>query len=195
MAVVGGVKAVLSKWWLIVGLWVLCVLLTGFLALYQVANAPKYYTARTVLMIPSKHPHSNARQVLVQVPVKGKSAVFRDQLKGSLTVTGFKDTNLVAIEVTLPRPEDAIMAADAAARAYKKAWPSRFGTLKTVNSAYVFPASDHAYLKLGLCLLAGLLSGWIPGTLIAAALAGRQQPSRTPTPELGLAAVTFRQLS
>ena len=188
-------RKISRRWWLIPVCAFLLTLVGAMFAAYVNYNTEPLYIARTVIMealgppiqgqpdyykmrlgnlgslVTSQLVISNAAQTLWDLGLKYSP----EQILASAEVIPVKDTSMIAIEVTLPDPNEAKVAADVIASEAKNAYASSHSgptepALRTIDPAYVRPVDQHKALKLGLGLIGGVLFGAVLGLILAAAL-------------------------
>ena len=200
-----------ARWWLILVCAFPAAFAGVFLAAFTSYNTEPLYIGRTVLAeslgppVPGQPAYynmrlgnlgnlassqavlSNAAQTLNDLGLK----FTPEQILSSTSIMPVKDTSFLAIEVTLPDPREAKVAADVIAAELKKEYLRRNALksgemgLKTIDPVYVRPVDQHKALKLGLGLIGGFLLGAVLGLILAAALPCRAR-SHGFSPEQGV---------
>lgn len=162
---------------LIAALFIFLVLtIAVFINGYAVTHRTQLYTGRTTLMVAGNKQNkindliqlarsnrvlANANQTLMDL---GPKSDIND-IYSHLIVEQVKDTNIIAIEVTLLDPNDAKMTADVVANEVRKSSKEMFTDkdakktgnndylVKTIDPAYVFPVNSRANIRLLITLL------------------------------------------
>ena len=159
---------------------------------------PDYYKMRLdnlVDLARSSRVLSNTAQTLSELGMK----FAPQEVLSNTSVTPVRDTNILAIEVTLPDPKEAKVAADVLAAETKKEYARQYGfdirkglVLKTVDPAFVRPLvrPNPAKLLFGLLFsqLGGPIIGVIVGLVFGLALAAliRKRRANCPSPQQGV---------
>ena len=183
-----------SRWWLML-LGAMCGLsIVGF----SNYTAVPLYTGRTTLIEgenvskapggATAHPQGrNLTKLLSSTAVmRGASKTLADlglkltppEIIRATSVSAVRDTNIVAVEVTLPDQDEAKIAADVLSAEMKKAYADVYSSshtsgasrpdlfLVTVDPTVVFPVDQHRILNLWGGLIGGLLLGAILAAMI-----------------------------
>ena len=181
-------RKIASRWWIILLSIVVCIAAAANSNYRQ----KQLYTGRTTLLASVAETTDASKRVsmntLAQIArssrMMGYAALSLSDCGGNdlarrvlpwTSVEPVKDTNILAVEVTLPDPAEAKLAADVVAASIKKACQEILApkqkdepVLKTIDPAIVFPVDQRRSRK----LLGALLAGLIAGIVIAAMLPG-----------------------
>jgi capsular polysaccharide biosynthesis protein len=198
-------RKIKSRWWmLLVGF----VIGTAVPAWVNMSTVP-LYVGRTTMMAAATRSGAgshdvqrclaNLQAIAASQRVMQKAALTLQDLGMSsspaeilshTSIWPVRDSDILAIEVTLPDQVDAKVAADVVAACVKKAYmelSSHTGPrvtggqteleIKTVDPAYIFPLDQHRLRK----LRSGMVLGFLAGLLLAASLPLREHRRAVPT--------------
>lgn len=163
-----------KRWWWILVVWVISIL-TVTVVNY---NTKPLYTGRTTVIESFDGTQNTYKSRLVKASKMALSkevitdcskklhdlgnTISPDALLKSVNVCRIKNTNILAIEVTLPDPQEAKEATDVLANRLKKAYFETYLTsLKSIDPTEVTPVNQHQSQKLMLTPLLSLLLGII----------------------------------
>lgn len=144
-----------------------------------VKGQPDYYKMRLGdlnNLAASQRVLTNAATTLNDLGMKFTPA----EVLGATQIAPVRDTNILAIEVTLPDAKEAKVAADVIAAELKKEYSRLNSTpgrpdvaLRTIDPAFVRQVDQRHVLRLGIGLVYGFLTGILLGLVLAAMLPTR----------------------
>ena len=175
-----------SRWWLIILSMIVCV---GAAAVVNY-NRAQFYTGRTTLLEvhpPASSDRQAALNTLGSIATSNRVMQYADETLRDLrlnwrservyagtNIRPVKDTYILAVEVTLPDPTEAKVAADVVGASVKKFYNEFYGykgakgepSLKTVDPAHVFPVNQRKMLRLVRALIEGLVLGIVLAAIL-----------------------------